>query len=82
VDLTEATLNPTHTFERTPRRGLAETFSQLLQETEYFCRWRQEKVAKIVPYAPPRIDEGLHAFVRSAQLNDSLDRSDMTCFVT
>jgi hypothetical protein len=21
-----------------------------LQETEHFCRWRQEKVAKIVPY--------------------------------
>ena len=25
----------------------------LLQETEHFCRWRQEKVAKIVPYGPP-----------------------------
>jgi hypothetical protein len=30
-----------------------ERLSQLLQETEHFCRWRQEKVAKIVPYAPP-----------------------------
>jgi hypothetical protein len=27
--------------------------SQLLQETERFCRWRQEKVAKIVQYGPP-----------------------------
>ena len=27
--------------------------SQLMQETEHFCRWRQEKVAKIVPYGPP-----------------------------
>jgi hypothetical protein len=26
--------------------------SQLLQETEHFCRWRQEKVAKIVQYGP------------------------------
>jgi len=24
-------------------------FSQLLQETEHFCRWHQKKVAKIVP---------------------------------
>jgi hypothetical protein len=30
-----------------------ETFPQLLQETEHFCRWQQEKVAKIVPSAPP-----------------------------
>jgi hypothetical protein len=29
-----------------------------LQETEHFCRWRQEKVAKSVPYALPRYDEG------------------------
>ena len=29
------------------------TFPQLLQRTEHFCRGRQEKVAKIVPYAPP-----------------------------
>jgi hypothetical protein len=33
-------------------------FSQLLQETEHFCRWRQKKVAKIVPYGLPRYDEG------------------------
>jgi len=31
---------------------------KLLQETEHFCRWRQQKVAKIVPYGPPRYDEG------------------------
>ena len=24
-----------------------------MQENEHFCRWRQEKVAKIVPYGPP-----------------------------
>jgi hypothetical protein len=28
-------------------------FSQLLQETEYFCWWRQQKVAKSVPYGLP-----------------------------
>jgi hypothetical protein len=28
-------------------------FYQLLQETEHFWRWRQEKVAKIDPYGPP-----------------------------
>jgi hypothetical protein len=28
-------------------------FSQLLEETEHVCRWRQQKVAKIVPYGPP-----------------------------
>lgn len=32
-------------------------FSQLLQETEHFWRWHQEQVAKIVPYAPPFINE-------------------------
>jgi hypothetical protein len=31
---------------------------KVLQETEHFCWWRQQKVAKIVPYAPPDIDEG------------------------
>ena len=34
---------------------LERRLSQLLQETEHFCGWRQEKVAKIVPYAPPLI---------------------------
>ena len=34
---------------------LLERCLQLLQETEHFCRWRQEKVAKIVPYALPKI---------------------------
>jgi len=28
-------------------------FSQLLQETEHFCRRRQQKVAKSVPYGLP-----------------------------
>src|SRR5262249_45788962 len=34
-----------------------ERLSQLLQETEHFCWWRHEKVAKIVPYAPPFINK-------------------------
>jgi hypothetical protein len=33
--------------------GLPNHSSQLLEETEHFCRGRQEKVAKIVPYGPP-----------------------------
>ena len=32
--------------------------TQVLEETEYFCRWRQEKVAKIVQCGEPRIEEG------------------------
>jgi hypothetical protein len=32
----------------------------VLQETEHFCRWRQEKVAKIVPYGPPFQIKDLH----------------------
>jgi hypothetical protein len=28
--------------------GKSERFSQVLEETEHFCGWRQKKVAKIV----------------------------------
>ena len=28
-------------------------FAQLLQEIEHFCHWRQQKVAKSVPYGLP-----------------------------
>ena len=35
--------------------------SQLLEETEHFCRWRQEKVAKIVQYGPPVLKNILHS---------------------
>ena len=40
---------------RSNRLAGLERFSQLLQETEHFWRWRQEKVAKIVQYGPPLI---------------------------
>src|SRR5215213_9814589 len=53
-------------------RAELERFSQLLQETEHFCPWRQEKVAKIVPYAPPLI------FIHSQR--PSLQRPDV-CLV-
>src|SRR5829696_6679924 len=36
-----------------------ERFPQLLQEIEHFCRWRQQKVAKIVPYGLPNWIESL-----------------------
>jgi len=42
--------------------AVALVHSQLLQETEHFCRWRQEKVAKIVPYAPPFLLNNLPEF--------------------
>jgi len=35
-----------------------ERFCQWLQKTKHFCGRRQEKVAKSVPYALPRYDEG------------------------
>jgi hypothetical protein len=35
--------------------------SQLLEEIEHFCWWRQEKVAKIVPYGLPPFSYMLHA---------------------
>jgi hypothetical protein len=38
---------------RSDRLAGLECSSQLLQETEHFCWERQEKVAKIVPSAPP-----------------------------
>jgi hypothetical protein len=38
-----------HLFQATRIRQLLAT----LQETEHFCRWREEKVAKIVPYGLP-----------------------------
>src|ERR1044072_3840612 len=56
----------------TPRFVL-QRFSQLLQETEHFCRWRQEKVAKIVPYAPPFPFKDLQLFIRSSSIRSSRD---------
>ena len=44
-----------------------ECFSQLLQQTEHFCWWRQQKVAKIVPYAPPLHINNLLSGVRDMQ---------------
>jgi hypothetical protein len=51
------------------KRGLNWDRFELLQETEHFCRWRQEKVAKIVPYAPPLLFKDLPSLIVTWTIN-------------
>ena len=48
---------------RSIRLAELQHLSQRLQETEHFCRWRQEKVAKIVQYGPPFLINNLPEFI-------------------
>ena len=54
-------------------------FSQLLQETEHFWGWRQEKVAKIVPYAPPLAFHRIVLQGRRLQMVGPMDWTVLVC---
>jgi hypothetical protein len=60
---------PTANFASRRLVGLS-CFSDLLQETEHFCRWPQKQVAKIVQCGEQNIEEDASARVTSTLRRD------------